>query len=138
MILATQIFFGGNGFDKVLPSVLVVFLLAPSVLVVVITCNATIIQTQVLVTSCIMQYTQNMPPNARMTHAYLQHTSRPGNKHLCFTLPKYFVIAYTLNEREKDLFLCFPYPSFLEWFTSPFLNRMKTSTFKSHFKSNSC
>ncbi len=26
------------------------------------------------------------------THAYLRHTSRPGDKHLCFALLKYFVI----------------------------------------------
>ena len=35
-------------------------------------------------------------PNARMTHAYLQHTSRPSNKRLCFTVLKFFWLNHML------------------------------------------
>ncbi len=40
---------------------------------------------------CLLGYhTQNALLHARMTHEYLQHTSRPSNQHLCFALPNFF------------------------------------------------
>ena len=48
---------------------------------------------------------RNTPPNAHLTHAYLQHTGRPSNKHLCFAVPKFFWLNWA-SKTLKTMRMC--------------------------------